>query len=97
MNIIESPVAIETPDGIARGIFFHGETSLPGVIFLTDIAGIRPSVAGMARRLAEGHTPPTVNHEAEVRHKAEERVRSTLRLRPFRRASSCRNDSLPAR
>lgn len=51
-------IEIVTPDGTADGLFFRGEEDrrLPGVIFLTDIGGIRPSQTEMAERLAsEGY------------------------------------------
>ncbi|MBI1917354.1 MAG: phosphoenolpyruvate synthase [Planctomycetes bacterium] len=61
------------------------ELKLESPTLFDDPLTLFRSVGQMARRLAEGHTPPAVNHEAEVRRKAEERVRSALWLRPFRR------------
>ena len=56
--LIEAPVAIPTPDGAANGFVYRpadGRT-VPGVIYLTDIGGIRESTRGMAARLAsEGY------------------------------------------
>lgn len=55
----EKPVEIRTPDGTSDGTLFTPEDGrrLPGVIFYTDIGGIRPSQRQMAARLAsEGYT-----------------------------------------
>jgi len=52
-------IEIVTVDGKADGVLFEAEEKrpLPGVIFLTDIGGIRPSQHEMAQRLAEeGYT-----------------------------------------
>jgi carboxymethylenebutenolidase len=57
--LIEQGAEIRTPDGISDGVLYNSEDRgrLPGVIFLTDIGGIRPSQREMARRLAaEGYT-----------------------------------------
>jgi carboxymethylenebutenolidase len=57
--VTEQPVEIRTPDGTSDGILFTPEEGrrLPGVIFYTDIGGIRPSQTQMAARLAaEGYT-----------------------------------------
>ncbi len=56
--IIEQEFDISTTDGTSEGLLFHpeGERRYPGVIFLTDIGGIRPATRDMARRLsAEGY------------------------------------------
>ena len=56
--MIEEEVEIRTADGTAGGLLYRAEDAgaggrrEPGVIFLTDIGGIRPSQRGMARRLA---------------------------------------------
>ena len=54
----ETKVEIRTPDGIADGFLFHAEnTQHPGVIYLTDIGGLRPAQNQAALRLAEqGYT-----------------------------------------
>ncbi len=55
----EHEVQIRTPDGVSESVLYCPEAgkSLPGVIFLTDIVGIRASQRTMARRLAdEGYT-----------------------------------------
>lgn len=55
----EQPVEIRTADGTSDGVLFtaEGGRRLPGVIFLTDIGGIRPSQRQMAGRIAaEGYT-----------------------------------------
>ncbi|MGE5111557.1 MAG: dienelactone hydrolase family protein [Acidobacteriaceae bacterium] len=49
----ELSVEIRTTDGTADGFLFQGLEPKPGVIYLTDIGGIRPSQHQMARRLAE--------------------------------------------
>jgi carboxymethylenebutenolidase len=57
--LTEQQILIKTPDGEADGFFYQDESGrrLPGVIFLTDIGGIRPTQQEMARRLAgEGYT-----------------------------------------
>lgn len=57
--MIEQAVEIRTPDGAAEGFFYHDENHkrFPGVLYLTDIGGIRESNRAMARRLAEqGYT-----------------------------------------
>lgn len=55
----EQEIEIVTPDGKADGVLYQSDDGqrLPGVIFLTDIGGIRPSQHEMAQRLAgEGYT-----------------------------------------
>ncbi|MGD0698017.1 MAG: dienelactone hydrolase family protein [Terriglobia bacterium] len=57
--MIEQEIEIHTPDGISDSVLYTSENGrrLPGVIFLTDIVGIRPSQRAMARRLAsEGYS-----------------------------------------
>lgn len=56
--MIEEEIEIHTKDGTSDGVFYNpdGEGRFPGVIFLTDIGGIRPATRDMARRLAaEGY------------------------------------------
>jgi carboxymethylenebutenolidase len=56
--MIEHAIAIRTLDGTADGFLFQPESKgrWPGVIHLTDIAGIRPSERDMCRRLSsEGY------------------------------------------
>jgi carboxymethylenebutenolidase len=55
--ITEEKVQIRTADGVSHGLLFRPEgPRLPGVIHLTDAAGIRPTQSEMARRLAsEGY------------------------------------------
>jgi carboxymethylenebutenolidase len=56
--MIEKEIEIHTTDGTSDGVIFQpeGESRLPGVVFLTDIGGIRPATRDMARRLAaEGY------------------------------------------
>jgi carboxymethylenebutenolidase len=56
--VIEQDIQIRTDDGISDGVFFRpeGAGSWPGVLYLTDIGGIRPTYREMARHLAgEGY------------------------------------------
>lgn len=55
----EQEVQIPTPDGTTDGVLYSAENGQPqpGVLFLTDIMGIRESQRGMSRRIAEwGYT-----------------------------------------
>jgi carboxymethylenebutenolidase len=57
--VIEQEIEIETPDGKSDGLLYQPEAGSrrPGILFLTDIAGIRPSQKQMASRLAaEGYS-----------------------------------------
>jgi len=60
--VIETEIEIRTSDGTSDGVLFRpegleGAARWPGVIFLTDIGGIRPAQRQMAQRLAgEGYT-----------------------------------------
>jgi carboxymethylenebutenolidase len=53
--MIEQTLEIAAADGAAEALLFRpdGIGAFPGVIFLTDIFGIRPANIGMAKRLAE--------------------------------------------
>lgn len=66
--MIEQAVEIVTPDGVSEGFLYRPEQGKrPGVIYLTDIGGIRPTKREMARRLAdEGYTVlmPNVFHRS---------------------------------
>lgn len=56
--MIEKEIEIRLADGTSDGVLYQpeGERRSPGVIFLTDIGGIRPATRDMARRLAaEGY------------------------------------------
>lgn len=56
--MIERPIEIRTPDGTADGLLIAPEKEgrWPGVLYLTDIFGIRKASSGMAGRLAaEGY------------------------------------------
>lgn len=80
--MIEKPIEIRTPDGAADGflIYPERESRSPGVLYLTDIFGIRDSSRGMASRLAaEGYSvllpnifyrngqPPIFNFPLKIR------------------------------
>jgi carboxymethylenebutenolidase len=57
--MLEQEIEIRTPEGTSDGMMYRSEDRcrLPGVIFLTDIGGIRPSQREMAQRLAgEGYS-----------------------------------------
>lgn len=57
--MIEIQTAVRTPDGSTEAFLFKPEdgSRKPGVLFLTDIMGIRDANRGMARRVAEkGYT-----------------------------------------
>ena len=52
--MIERKFEIATADGTADAVIYTpGEEAYPGVLFYTDIFGIRPANQGMARRVAE--------------------------------------------
>ncbi|HLW87536.1 MAG TPA: dienelactone hydrolase family protein [Terriglobales bacterium] len=53
--MIEQSIVASTPDGKAEGTLFIPDSNrrYPGILYFTDIAGIRPANLGMARRLAE--------------------------------------------
>jgi len=56
--VIEEDVETRTPAGTADGLFYQPETcgSWPGIFFLSDIGGIRPSQRAIAARIcAEGY------------------------------------------
>src|SRR5258708_1243167 len=52
--MIEKPVNIKTPDGVAEAEWFCPDEAgqWPGIIMYTDIGGLRPVFRDMARRLA---------------------------------------------
>lgn len=57
--MIEKTIEIRTADGVADGLLIQPEKEgqWPGVLYLTDIGGIRAANRGMATRLAaEGYT-----------------------------------------
>lgn len=52
--MIEKSLQIAAADGVADAILYApGEDRYPGLLFYTDIFGIRPANQGMARRVAE--------------------------------------------
>lgn len=52
--VIEKNFEIATADGVTDAILYTpGEASYPGLLFYTDIFGVRPANQGMARRVAE--------------------------------------------
>lgn len=54
-DVFETDVDIKTPDGTCNAAFFHPKSgSHPGVLIWTDAFGLRPSMRGIARRLAAG-------------------------------------------
>jgi len=56
--VIEQSIEIRTDDGVVDGFLYHAGTGQrPGVLFLTDIVGIRPASCDIARRLVgDGYT-----------------------------------------
>ncbi len=53
MDVTETEIDIETPDGTSDTVFFHpSEGKHPGVLMWTDIMGLRPVFYEMGRRLA---------------------------------------------
>lgn len=52
--VVETDVAVTTPDGTADAVLFTppGKGPYPGVLIWTDIAGLRPAFRDMGRRLA---------------------------------------------
>jgi carboxymethylenebutenolidase len=52
--VVERHIEIATADGTADGLLFEPQSGnrRPGILYLTDIGGIRPSQRGIARRLA---------------------------------------------
>lgn len=63
MEVTESEVTIETPDGTADCYFVHPTSgSHPGVLIWPDILGLRPAFRAMGKRLAEeGYAVLVVN------------------------------------
>ncbi len=54
MNVSQHEVEVPTPDGTADAVFYRAsEAGRPGVVFLPDGIGLRPSQRDMARRVAE--------------------------------------------
>ncbi|MCZ6830114.1 MAG: dienelactone hydrolase family protein [Gammaproteobacteria bacterium] len=63
MDVIETDVMVQTPDGMADCLFVHPASgSYPGVIIWPDILGLRPAFRLMGKRLAEsGYSVLVVN------------------------------------
>lgn len=63
LEVVESTVMVETPDGEADCYFVHpAQGRYPGVILWPDIFGMRPAFRQMGRRLAEaGYAVLVVN------------------------------------
>jgi pyruvate,water dikinase len=61
------------------------ELKLESATLFDDPLTLLRSIGQLARRLADGTAPPMISQEAEIRHRAEERVRVALRLHPLRR------------
>jgi pyruvate,water dikinase len=61
------------------------ELKLESPTLLDEPLTLLRSIGQLARRLASGEVPAATSHEAEIRRRAEERVRTALRLRPLRR------------
>jgi len=53
MSVVETDVSIKTPDGTCDAAFIHPATgSHPGVLIWPDAFGLRPSMRGIAKRIA---------------------------------------------
>src|SRR5207302_9859747 len=53
LEVVEKDVDIKMPDGTCDAAFIHPKTgSYPGVLLWPDAVGLRPSMRGMAKRLA---------------------------------------------
>src|SRR5437879_4447573 len=53
LEVVETNVDVKTPDGTCDAAFIHPKTgSYPGVLLWPDAFGLRPSMRGMAKRLA---------------------------------------------
>jgi carboxymethylenebutenolidase len=52
--VYEEKIDIRTTDGISDGFFYRPKAGdrFPGIVYYTDIGGIRPASQEMARRLA---------------------------------------------
>lgn len=63
MNVVETDVVIETPDGNADCYFVHPEgAAAPAVLIWPDILGLRPAFRQMGKRLAQsGYSVLVVN------------------------------------
>ena len=52
--MIEKKLEIAAADGVTDAVLYTpGEGKYPGLLFYTDIFGVRPANQGMARRVAE--------------------------------------------
>ncbi len=62
-DVIESDVAITTPDGTADAYFVHPSSGThPGILIWPDILGLRPAFRQMGKRLAEsGYSVLVIN------------------------------------
>lgn len=92
--MIEQKIQIPTRDGVATGFLIHpeGDQRWPGVIYFTDIGGIRPAQHDMARRLAaEGYCllMPNVFYRSGLPplFDAESRTNNELRMKRFHELS----------
>ena len=63
LDVIETDVMVQTPDGMADCLFVHPASgNYPGVIIWPDILGLRPAFRLMGKRLAEsGYSVLVVN------------------------------------
>jgi carboxymethylenebutenolidase len=63
-EVVERDVNVRTPDGVSDSVVFYpaGGGRHPGVLFWTDIGGLRPAKRDMGRRLAaQGYVVLVVN------------------------------------
>lgn len=61
--VVEQPVTIPTPDGVAQAVLLHPATGTwPAVLLWPDIRGLRPAFRDLGRKLATaGYTVLVVN------------------------------------
>jgi carboxymethylenebutenolidase len=53
LSVVETDVAVQTPDGTCDAAFFHPTTGMhPGVLIWTDAFGLRPSMRDIGKRIA---------------------------------------------
>lgn len=63
LEVVERPVTIATPDGVAQAVLLHPASGpWPAVLLWPDIRGLRPAFVGLGRTLAQaGYTVLVVN------------------------------------
>ena len=87
LPVVESDLAIETPDGSCDAAFIHPSSGAhPGVLIWPDAFGLRPAMREMGRRLAgEGFAVLVPNPFYRVAKAPQYETRGERRLRRRRR------------